>query len=144
MLAQDGQTILELENYPIEEPFTINVKEGYVGFRLPPKEVLYKSATDEALIKKASSKLKLQSLASFTTPSPPPAWADEGFEGRLAFVFCHQDKAVDYYIQKRCVALTGKKWRTLDFEESDHCPFMSSFIEPLFEFIDMLGQEWMM
>lgn len=72
----------------------------------------------------AISQLKVQSKASLETPSGPPAWKSAAFEGRRAYLFCREDRAIPYAAQKAMIEASGVEWNlgTLD---CSHSPFMS-------------------
>lgn len=87
-----------------------------------PKKVFYEdvaSPTDSVAI----SQLRLQSNASLSTPSPPPAWIDSVFNGRRSYLYCRQDNAISIVAQKMMVESTGVEWNLKTFDCA-HSPFL--------------------
>ncbi|KAL4755569.1 alpha/beta hydrolase, partial [Aspergillus foveolatus] len=50
------------------------------------------------------------STMAFTSPQPHPAWTDEEFHGRLAFIVTAEDMAVPKEAQYGMINATGKPW----------------------------------
>ncbi|KAK5991219.1 Alpha/beta hydrolase nvfD-like protein [Cladobotryum mycophilum] len=106
-----------------------------------PEQIFYHNVTDKSLVESAIRGLKPHSYRSFDTPSPQPAWPDKGFDGRRAYVFCHEDRAIPVEHQKVMVEVSGKEFRTFDLEDADHSPFLSK-TEEMLEIVDGLAREW--
>lgn len=90
---------------------------------LDPRHVFYTQVND-SLAAEAISWLEPQSIASFTTPSGAPAWADPAFEGRLAYWSSTSDQCLPPPVQKLSIQATGVNWTVEDFP-SDHSAFLS-------------------
>ena len=50
----------------------------------------------------------------FSSPAPPPAWAEPAFEGQLAFLRCLNDKALPISKQDMFVEQSGVEWMVKD------------------------------
>lgn len=63
----------------------------------------------------------------FTSSTPPQAWTQEGFGGRLVYVRCHQDKAVPLQGQDMFHGMSNEqaKWALENIEAAGHSPFMT-------------------
>ncbi|KAL4745199.1 hypothetical protein BDW72DRAFT_208396 [Aspergillus terricola var. indicus] len=64
------------------------------------------------------------STMAFTSPQPHPAWADEEFRGRLAFIVTVKDKAVPKEAQYGMMNATGKLWIVKKMDCSHCAPFL--------------------
>jgi len=64
------------------------------------------------------------SLSAFDTPAPSPAWAEEAFKGKLAFLRCLRDQALPTFVQDMFVQKSGVEWVVKDVD-AGHCPFVS-------------------
>jgi pimeloyl-ACP methyl ester carboxylesterase len=64
------------------------------------------------------------SLSAFDSPAPRPAWAEEAFEGKLAFLRCLRDQALPTSVQDMFVQKSGVEWVVKDVD-AGHCPFVS-------------------
>lgn len=80
--------------------------------------------TDPELVKSLLAELKPHATLAFTSPQPHPAWADEGLQGRLAFIVTANDRAVPKEAQYGMMAATEKTWIAREILSS-HCgPFL--------------------
>lgn len=61
---------------------------------------------------------------AFESPSPPQAWAEPDFAGRLAFLRCTLDQALPPFLQDMFVEKSGVKWTVKDVE-CGHSPWAS-------------------
>jgi hypothetical protein len=84
--------------------------------------------------------LKTQAHASFITPSPAPAWKDEVFNGRRAYIKCQKDNAIPHIAQDMMTKLSGLEWQELNLNAS-HSPFLSHG-DQMLKFIDERAEEW--
>jgi hypothetical protein len=88
-----------------------------------PREIFYKDVPEnEAAI--AIELLKLQSHASLSTRSPPPAWSDSVYDGRRSYFIALQDQAIPSFVQEMMIKGSGVDWNVKSFE-SGHSPFLS-------------------
>lgn len=65
-----------------------------------------------------------QSMTSFTSPYLPPAWADQAYAGRCAYVHCSKDNALPPAIQHMMLKLSGVEWM-VEHMSTSHSPFLS-------------------
>ncbi|KAH6893378.1 Alpha/beta hydrolase fold-1 [Thelonectria olida] len=104
-----------------------------------PEEVFY-NGIDSGLADVAVKGLKKQAHTSFITPSGPPAWKDEVFNGRRAYIKCQKDRAIPYIAQNMVTSLSGLEWHELDLDSS-HSPFLTHG-DQMLKFIDERVEEW--
>jgi len=71
-----------------------------------------------------ASSLLPHALKAFDSPAPPPAWAQPGFAGRLAFLKCRLDRAIPTFVQDIFTGKSGVEWKVRDMETS-HSPWLS-------------------
>lgn len=90
---------------------------------LDPVTVFY-ADVPETLASEACAGLLPHSENSFSTPSPPSAWADPEYSSRRAYIRCSQDKALPVHAQDMMIQHSGVKWTTEEFDTS-HSPFLS-------------------
>ncbi|KAL2864489.1 Alpha/beta hydrolase fold-1 [Aspergillus lucknowensis] len=64
------------------------------------------------------------STLAFTSPQPHPAWADEEFHGRLAYIVTDEDQAVPKGAQYGMMSATGKPWIVKEMNCSHFAPFL--------------------
>jgi len=64
------------------------------------------------------------SMRVFDSSAPPPAWADEDFAGKIAFIRCTADQALPLFLQNMFMENSGVKWNVREIESS-HSPFIS-------------------
>ncbi|KAL9596853.1 MAG: hypothetical protein Q9219_005523 [cf. Caloplaca sp. 3 TL-2023] len=72
--------------------------------------------------------LRRQSKASFVTPSGPPAWSDQAYEGRRAYCLTMDDKFISPATQQNFLDDSRVHWTVNDFP-SGHSPFISHLEE---------------
>lgn len=92
----------------------------------------------EVLASQAVATLSTQSMKSFTSPSPSPAWADPAFAGHCAYVLCSKDNALPPMVQDMMLKLSGIEW-IMERMPCSHSPFLSC-PEELAEFIVEMSQ----
>jgi hypothetical protein len=86
------------------------------------------------------TELKPHATLPFTSPQPQPAWADEAFQGRLAFIVTTDDRAVPKEAQFGMMAATQKPWIVKEIPSS-HCgPFLNQIDETLRLTREIVGQ----
>ncbi|OJJ70087.1 hypothetical protein ASPBRDRAFT_181694 [Aspergillus brasiliensis CBS 101740] len=84
---------------------------------------------DSVLVKDLEAHLKPHATLAFTSPQPAPAWADEAFQGRLAFIVTALDKAVPKEAQYGMMAATEKQWVVKEMACSHCAPFVAKVEE---------------
>ncbi|KAJ6078956.1 hypothetical protein N7467_008709 [Penicillium canescens] len=95
---------------------------------------------DSALAQSMVTELKPHATLPFTSPQPHPAWADEAFQGRLAFIVTTDDRAVPKEAQFGMMAATQKPWIVKEIASS-HCgPFLNQIDETLRLTREIIGQ----
>jgi len=90
---------------------------------------------------RAVENLMPHAFSVFHTPSPPPAWTEEDFKGRLAYVRCMEDAALTPTIQDVMIQGTGVEWVVRDIVTS-HSPFLSKPAE-LTSLLKELAEEFL-
>jgi hypothetical protein len=80
------------------------------------------------------------STLAFTSPQPPPAWAEADFEGRLAYIITTEDKAVPEAAQQAMIAGTGKEWIIKKMVSSHCAPFLSRIPEFVTQLNAIVGE----
>ncbi|KAJ5247775.1 hypothetical protein N7468_002758 [Penicillium chermesinum] len=83
------------------------------------------------LAKLLVSEIKPHSSLAFTAPQPHPAWADEEFKGRLAFIVTANDPAVPKEAQYGMMAGSQKEWIVKEIACSHCAPFLNRKDETL-------------
>lgn len=68
------------------------------------------------------SSLQPHAIRAFESPTPPPAWAEADFAGRLGFLRCALDQALPTFVQDMFVEKSGVKWAVRDMN-CDHSPW---------------------
>ena len=75
------------------------------------------------------SQILPHALLAFKSPAPKPAWSEAGFDGRLAYLACTEDRAIPKFAQEAMMHGTGKKWIVKELECSHSAPFLSKIEE---------------
>ena len=89
-----------------------------------PKHAFYNDVSDE-LAQQAISELHDQTMYSFGTPSPPPAWKEPAYDGRRAYVKTLKDNAIPPETrQQRLLDLTEVEW-DVKVMNCGHSPFLN-------------------
>ena len=86
-------------------------------------QVLYGDA-DPSLASELEAGMIPTALAAFETPALAPAWAEEAFDGRRAYIRTLDDQCNPLFLQEAWIDKSGVKWDTTDLKSS-HCPFIS-------------------
>lgn len=84
---------------------------------------------DPALAQALTAEVKPHSTIAFTSPQPHPAWADEAFQGRLAFIITTEDRAMPKEAQFGMMAATQKEWIVKELAYSHGAPFLNRIDE---------------
>ncbi|KAJ5713650.1 uncharacterized protein N7483_010831 [Penicillium malachiteum] len=80
---------------------------------------------DPDSMKSLMAELRSHATLAFTSPQPHPAWADEEFEGRSAFIVTANDRAVPKEAQFGMMAATQKTWIVKEIEAGHCSPFFN-------------------
>lgn len=63
-------------------------------------------------------------LCYTTTATRQPAWTEDGYKGRLAYIRCLQDTTVPLQYQDMMMESSGQKWEVIDMDTA-HSPFLN-------------------
>lgn len=72
----------------------------------------------------AIANLGLQSIKSFTSPAPKPAYTEKAYDGLRAYVRTEKDGALPAFVQDLMVDGSKVEWDVKRFDTS-HSPFLS-------------------
>ncbi|KAI1635179.1 alpha/beta-hydrolase [Biscogniauxia mediterranea] len=89
----------------------------------PAMDVLYNDC-DRALAPELEKLMRPHALLAFDTKASAPAWADEGFDGRRAYVRTLNDCCNPLWLQDSWLEKSKVKWDVVDFK-TGHMPFVS-------------------
>ncbi|GKZ38829.1 hypothetical protein AbraIFM66950_011352 [Aspergillus brasiliensis] len=84
---------------------------------------------DPALLTDLDERIKPHATLAFTSPQPAPAWAEEAFHGRLAFIVTTGDPAVPKEAQYGMMAATQQEWIVKEMVCSHCAPFITRIEE---------------
>lgn len=84
---------------------------------------------DPIAARKNAAHLVPHALLAFKSPASAPAWAEPGFEGRLAYLVCTEDKAIPKFGQEAMMQGTGKDWSVREMVGSHNSPFLKKVEE---------------
>ena len=62
-------------------------------------------------------------IAALETPAPAPAWAEQSFDGRRAYIRTLDDQCNPLSLQEAWIKKSNVEWDVVDLQAS-HCPFM--------------------
>ncbi|KAI9733780.1 MAG: hypothetical protein M1818_007047 [Claussenomyces sp. TS43310] len=122
-IATEGEGLLQAVGgaYP---PF---IKQGKPSPGLaviePVMQILYADA-DPSLAPAMEAAMIPHALAAFETPAPAPAWAEDSFDGRRAYIRTLDDQCNPLFLQDAWLKKSGVEWDIVDLKTS-HCPFIS-------------------
>lgn len=88
-----------------------------------PGELFYNDVEPEVAAKCVDMLLPHAYIA-FRSPCPTPAWAEDDFKGKFAYIKCTEDPAVSASMQASIVKGTGVEWIVQDIA-GGHSPFVS-------------------
>lgn len=97
---------------------------------------------DPKLTKSLPVNLKPHATLAFKSPQPHPAWADEAFQGRLAFIVTPEDRAVPKEAQFGMMAATQQPWIVKELASSHAAPFLNRIDETVGLTREVIGQFW--
>jgi hypothetical protein len=107
-----------------------NVLQPYDKVNIPEDPIAnFAADVGEDMVQNLAGKIRPHSTLAFNSPQPAPAWADQAYAGRLAFIVTTLDKAIPEGAQRGMIAATQKNWMV---EEMDcgHCaPFLNRIDE---------------
>ena len=95
---------------------------------------------EPATAKLLTANVKPHATLSFTSPQLHPAWADEAFHGRLAFIVTTEDRAVPKEAQFGMMAATQQSWIVKELASSHCAPFLNRIDETVALTGEILGQ----
>ncbi|KAL6718755.1 hypothetical protein ACLMJK_002989 [Lecanora helva] len=99
--------------------------EPSTGLTMPHDPMNTLSADiDPAAAKASASNLLPHALLAFKSPAPAPAWTEPGWEGRLAYLVCTEDRAIPKAGQEAMVQGTGMTWLMKEMNGSHNYPFL--------------------
>lgn len=100
------------------------------GLTIPKNPIDVLSADiDPAVARGNASQLVPHALLAFKSPSPPPAWVEPGFEGRLAYLVCTEDEAIPKIGQEAMMQGTAMSWNVNEIKGSHMSPFLKDMEE---------------
>lgn len=100
-----------------------------------PVSIFYADVA-EPVASEACAELLPHAWSAFTTPGPPPAWADAAYSGRRAYIRCANDRAIPVFAQDLMVEGSGVAWVVKKFDCS-HSPFLCQPAELAASFIEL-------
>lgn len=84
---------------------------------------------DQGVAQNLAGYIQPHSTLAFNSPQPAPAWADQAYAGRLAFIVPTLDKALPEGAQRAMMAATQKDW-IVEEMVCGHCaPFVTRVAE---------------
>ncbi|KAI0471177.1 Alpha/Beta hydrolase protein [Xylaria cf. heliscus] len=89
----------------------------------PAMEILYNDC-DPTLEPEFAKQMNPHSLLAFSTPATAPGWADNGFDGRRAYVRTLKDCCNPSWLQDQWLEKSKVPWDVINFE-TGHMPFVS-------------------
>ncbi|EAW12309.1 alpha/beta hydrolase [Aspergillus clavatus NRRL 1] len=110
----------------------LNLPEDPVGNFAPD--------VDQALLQDLADHIKPHSTLAFKSPQPSPAWADEVYTGRVAFIVTTADKAVPKEAQHGMIGATQRPWIVRELECSHCAPFINRIDETVREIQALQGE----
>lgn len=89
----------------------------------PAKDILYNDC-DQSLVPALEKEMRPHALLAFETKPSAPAWADEGFNGRRAYVRTSDDACNPAILQDAWLEKSKVQWEVTDLK-TGHMPFVS-------------------
>lgn len=87
------------------------------------RELFYNDVEPELAARYVDALLPHAYIA-FRSPCPSPAWEEEDFKGKFAYIRCTEDPAVPLSMQESIMKGTGVDWIVRDIA-GGHSPFVS-------------------
>lgn len=100
------------------------------GLTLPEDPInIFSADVTPAVAQAYVSQILPHALLAFKSPARKPAWSDAGFDGRLAYLVCTEDRAIPQFAQHAMMQGIGKSWIVQELEGSHSAPFLSKIRE---------------
>ena len=96
--------------------------EGLAGLQ-GARDAFFNDLDDEQAAPLVKSLLP-HSMRVFDSSAPTPAWAEEDYAGKIAFIRCSADQAVPPLAQDKFIENSGVEWNVRAIE-SAHSPYIS-------------------
>ena len=90
----------------------------------PAMQILYNDVQDSALRPELEAGMYPTALRAFETPASAPAWKEEAYDGRRAYIRTLDDNCNPIQLQDKWLETSGVRWDTVELKSS-HCPFVS-------------------
>lgn len=87
------------------------------------KDVFFNDIDDEQAARLGKSLLP-HSMRVFDSGTPAPAWAEDDYAGKIAFIRCTADQALPLFLQNMFMENSGVEWIVREIESS-HSPYIS-------------------
>lgn len=117
-------------NNPVGEDTRLTFIQPTANLNVPADPVAnFAADVDPALLKDLNENVKPHATLAFTSPQPAPAWAEEAFQGRLAFIVTTGDPAVPKEAQYVMMAATEQEWIIKGIDSSHCAPFIDRIDE---------------
>ncbi|GFF44459.1 hypothetical protein IFM58399_07298 [Aspergillus lentulus] len=84
---------------------------------------------DQGVAQNLAGYIQPHSTLAFNSPQPAPAWADQAYAGRLAFIVSTLDKALPEGAQRAMMTATQKDWIVEEMVCSHCAPFVTRVAE---------------
>jgi hypothetical protein len=94
---------------------------------LTPKTVFYNDVSD-VVAKVAISQILPHAEPALSSPSGPPAWADDVYNQKRAYIQTTLDNCIPFVAQDAMVTYSGVTWDILKLTSS-HSPFLSHTLD---------------
>ncbi|PSN69468.1 hypothetical protein BS50DRAFT_675602 [Corynespora cassiicola Philippines] len=128
-----GGVVVDGEQTPIGEP----VDTGYTANLHDLRRQMYSTVpVPEASFRANLAKMVGEGKRCLTSKSPAQGWADEGFEGRRAYVRAVRDTCLTAEQQEQMIEASGVEWMVEDLDAGHEV--CKTHVEPLVELISQL------
>lgn len=101
---------------------------------------IFAADVDAVFAQSLTAGLRPHATLAFNSPQPHPAWADEAFRGRLAFIVTTEDCAVPREAQFGMMASTQQAWIVREVVSSHCAPFLNRINETVELTREIIGQ----
>ncbi|RHZ46612.1 uncharacterized protein CDV56_104529 [Aspergillus thermomutatus] len=107
-------------------PPWILLDKPYDKVNLPEDPVAnFAADISQEVVKDLAGYIRPHSTLAFNSPQSAPAWADQAYAGRLAFIIPTMDIAVPEGAQRGMIAATQKNWMVEEMVCSHCAPFLN-------------------